>query len=211
MPFRRFAVATVLVFAAAGAAHAEFLGTLNGRSANPGGLSPLSVEGTFVTGNLFQNLGGRVNYQVSPELVVFGGLGLIEYGPSGFNDADGVGFGLGAFFYLARQRILPQFDMGVKASYHFGEAEFDGNGGEFDLSGVSVETLISSQTPIGQAEISWYANLGLNFLDFDSVGDETELLIGGGVYLPVGPGELYGGIDLIDEFAFGAGYRYFVR
>lgn len=38
--------------------------------------------------------------------------------------------------------------------------------------------------------------------------DEIELHLGAGVYLPMGPGELYGGADLIDEFIFSVGYRY---
>ena len=211
MTFRCLAFGAVLGLVATGSVRAEFLGTLNGRSADPGALLPLSVEGTFITGDLFQNIGGRVNYRISDELVFFGDIGLIEFGPSGFNDADGVGFGLGVFYYLSRQRILPQFDVGVKASYHFGEVEFDGSNGEVDLSGISLETLVSGQSPIGELGLGWYVNGGLNFLDLDGFGDETELLLGGGVYGEVGPGEVYAGVDLIDELEFGIGYRYLVR
>ena len=41
----------------------RLFGLLNGRSANPEfDLSPLSVEGAFATGDLYQNIGARVNY-----------------------------------------------------------------------------------------------------------------------------------------------------
>jgi len=48
-------------------------------------------------------------------------------------------------------------------------------------------------------------------LEFFGDDTENELGFGGGVVLPVGPGEAYAGVDLIDELQFGLGFRYFVQ
>lgn len=53
---------------------------------------------------------------------------------------------------------------------------------------------------------SWYANLGVNSFQGSSLG--SELSVGGGLVLPLGSGELYAGLDLIDELLMGIGYRY---
>lgn len=214
--FRRTALAASLALLGAGSAHAEFFGLLNGRSADPATLPPLSVEGAFITGDDYQNIGARVNYTVSPTLVVFGDVGLIEIG-EGFADADGLGFGLGAFFHLADQQFLEGFDVGLKGSFHFVSLDGDdsvdifGNRRTFDLDGnnISLEAIVSGQEPISTNGISWYANVGLNILGGDF--DENELLFGGGVHLPAGPGQVYAGADWIDDLQFGIGYRYFVQ
>jgi len=218
---KRLALAATLATLVASSAHAEYLGPVNGRSANPGSLPELSVEGNFATSDFYQNIGGRVNYRVSPELVVFGDLGLIELGP-GFADADGLGFGFGAYFYLANQQFLSQMDVGVKGSYHFGSVEFDGvafnpvtgavtsSSQDLDVNNISLEALVSGKEALTAGGLMWYANAGIQIAGGDGPGD-TELLIGGGVYMPVGPGEVFGGVDLIDELTLGVGYRYFFQ
>ena len=222
MIIKRLALGAALVALGLGSAQAEYLGPINGRSANPGNLPPLSVEGNFASSDFYQFIGGRVNYRVSPELVVFGDLGLIEIGP-GFSDADGLGFGLGAYFYLANQQILPQLDIAAKGSYHFGQVEFDGitgvnpitgavttGGVDLDVSNISLEVLVSGKEPLTANGLGWYANAGIQIAGGDGP-DDTEILLGGGAYLPLGPGEAYGGIDLIDELTIGIGYRFFIN
>ena len=210
---KRIALAVAFVLAGTGAAHAEFLAPINGRSANPGGLPDLSVEGSFASGDFFQYIGTRVNYKVSPELTVFGDVGMVEIG--NFFDADGIGFGIGAFYYLANQQILPQMDIAGKASFHTASVEYNrsvfGFRDDFDFTynNISLEVLVSSAEPIAANGLGWYGNAGLNFIGGDA--SDTELLIGGGVALPAGPGEAYAGIDLIDSITFGAGYRYFIQ
>ena len=219
---KRLALVATLAALGTTAAHAEFFGLPNGRSANPGNLPPLSVEGSFNTGGDYQHIGARVNYQVSPELVVFGDVGQSAFDLGFGSDADGLSFGIGAFFFLANQQILPQFDIAVKGSFHTAslESDVDGvvvpgfgvvGGGSADVDGtnISLEALISSQEPLSANGLGWYANGGINILGGDF--DDTEILLGGGVTLPLGPGEIYGGADLIDDIIFGVGFRYFVQ
>ena len=214
---KRLALVATLAALGTTATHAELFGLPNGRSANPSDLSPLSVEGAFTTGGDYQNIGARVNYSVSPQLTVFGDFGLTEIGGAG-PSFDGNAFGAGLFFHLGQQQFLPDYDVAAKLSYHVADLEF--GGATADYSNISFEALVSSKTPISENGLKWYANAGLNILDVDFDFDgffgaegesDTELLIGGGVYLPAGPGEVYGGVDLIDEIVFGVGYRYFVQ
>lgn len=204
------ALTALLALTTAVPAQAEYLGLLSGRSANPGNLTDLSVELGLVTGDLgeadYQHLGARVNYRVSPEVVVFGDIGIAEHG-----QADGTPFGLGALYYLSNQRVNQQLDIAGKASYHTGDFKFGGFKG--DISSLSFEVLISGQTPISASGIGWYSNLGLHRLSSGYAGSDSsiELGFGGGLILPTGSGEAYAGIDYIDELTFGLGFRYFVR
>lgn len=215
MTSKRLALVATLAALSAGSAHAELFGLLNGRSADPSSMSPLSVEAGIVTGGDFQNIGARVNYLVSPRLTVFGDFGLSEVDAGIGADADGNAFGGGAFFFLGDQQFLPQYDIGAKISYHIANLEFGGT--DVDYNNLSIEGILSSPEPLTPGGLRWYANAGFNRIDadIDVVGfgseSDTELLLGGGVVLPLGPGEVYGGVDLIDEIQFGAGFRYFVQ
>ncbi len=191
-------------------AQAEYLGLLSGRSANPGALTDLSVELGLVTGDLgpadYQNIAARVNYRIAPEIVIFGDVGTSEFG-----DSDGTPFGLGVLYHLSKQRISPAIDIAAKASYHRGEYEIGSLEG--DLSGLSLEVLISGQEPLSAAGLGWYANTGIHRLRSTLIFDDTdtELGVGAGLILPAGPGEAYAGFDFIDEMSLGIGFRYFVR
>ncbi len=191
-------------------AQAEYLGLLNGRSANPGNQTDLSVELGIVTGDLgvvdYQNIGARVNYRVSPEIVVIGDVGVSEFG-----DADGTPFGLGILYHLSNQRISSALDISGKASYHTGE--YDVGGLKGDVSSLSFEALFSGVEPISANGVSWYANVGFHRLnvDFGASDSSNELGFGGGLTLPTGRGEAYAGFDFIDEMTFGLGFRYYVQ
>ena len=191
-------------------AQAEFFGLPNGRLANPGSMPELSVELGFVTGDLgvadYQNIGARVNYRVAPEIVVFGDIGASEFG-----EADGTPFGLGILYHLSNQRISQALDISAKASYHTGEYKV----GNFktDLSGLSLEVLLSGREPLANNGLGWYGNFGFHRLTIDAGFSDSsnEIGFGGGLVLPAGNGEAYVGIDLIDELIFGLGFRYFVN
>jgi hypothetical protein len=207
---KSFVAAAIALSFSATTVQAEYLGLLSGRSANPDNMTDLSVELGFMTGDLgaadYQNIGARVNYRVSPELVVFGDVGISEFG-----QADGTPFGLGAIYFLSNQRITENFDIAGKASYHTGDFDFAGFSG--DISGLSLEVLVSGQEPISANGTGWYANAGIHRLSVDFGGSDssTEIGLGGGLILPVGPGEAYAGIDYIDEMVLGIGFRYFVQ
>ena len=194
----------------AGLANAELLGLPNGRSANPGNLTDLSVELGFVTGDFgtddYQNIALRVNYRVAPEVVVFGNVGTSEFGA-----LDGTPYGLGILYHLSNQRISQILDIAGKFSYHTGDYSF--RGVDADLSGISFEVLFSGIEPLSDNGLSWYGNFGFHRLTIDLGPSDSsnEIGLGGGLLLPVGPGEAYVGLDLIDELTFGVGFRYFVQ
>jgi hypothetical protein len=203
-------LATLLMAATIpGVVQAEYLGLINGRSANPGNMTDLSVELGLVTGDLgegdYQNLGARVNFRISPEVVVFGDVGISEFG-----DTDGTPFGLGALYFLSNQRISDKLDIAGKASYHTGEYEVGSLKG--DVSSLSFEVLISGVEPITSGGVGWYGNAGLHRLtvDFGPSDSSTELGFGGGLTFPTARGEAYAGFDYIDEMTLGIGFRYYV-
>lgn len=222
MLIRKLFLGTSLALLAT-AAHAEFFGTLNGRLADPTNMPTISVEGAFITGDDYQNINGRLNYQLNELVTVYGDFGLTEFG-SGFGpDADGNAFGAGVYYYMADQTFLQNMDFAVHGSYHTSSLEFDGNNGfggnnsfDLDLSGLVIEALISGREPISDNGLMWYANIGLHRLSSEISGfggdnTDNEFGFGGGVILPMGGGELYAGADLIDELQFGVGYRYFLQ
>ena len=206
-------ILTALVVAAsvfATTAHAEFFGLPNGRSASPDMLSDLSVELGFVTGDLgitdYQNFGARVNYRLSPEVVVIGDIGASEFG-----SADGTPVGLGLLYHLSNQRISQSVDIAAKVSYHTGEYKVSST--RLDLTGLSFEALFSGRQPLAANGLGWYGNFGFHRLTVKDVFSDSsnEIGIGGGLTLPTGSGEAYIGVDLIDELTFGLGFRYFVQ
>ena len=198
--------AAIGLMAASLTAHADFYGTASGRSANPASNPALSIEGFFGTGSDYQNFGVRVNFNVNERLTIYGDLGRSERFFS-----DGISFGGGAFFYLP---VIDGFDSAVQASIH--RASLDGRSRGFfldrDITTIGGAFLISPKEPLNARGLNWYANAGLTLIDEDSnFGDSTEPTIGGGIYLPLGPGTFYAGADLIDDLIAGVGYRFGLR
>ena len=198
--------------------HADIFGTLSGRSANPANSPQLSVEGSFTTSGDYQNIGARVNYTVSNALSVYGDFGLSEFGAGFGASPDGNSFGAGLFYYLpnlgSAGSALGDYDVAVQGSFHTAALEF-GNV-DFDYTALAANLLVSPKSAMNpDSGLNWYANAGLTRLaiDFDQFGfsasdSDIELQLGGGIYMPMGPGTVYAGADLIDEFIFGVGYRY---
>lgn len=205
---KRFCVIVVLLILG-NSAQAEYLGLINGRTAAPGDMTELTAELGLVAGDLdrfsYQNIAARINYRLTDELVLIGDIGVSEFG-----DADGTPYGLGMMYHLSRQRISDRVEIAGKVSYHQGRYKFANSRG--DLSSVAVEVLVSGRDPLAE-NINWYTNLGYHRISVDlGVSDATnELGLGGGLVLSTGPGEAYVGIDYIDEFTFGLGFRYFVQ
>lgn len=199
-------------------AQADWFGTPSGRSANPANSPQLSVEGSFTTSGDYQNIGARVNYDVNESLTVYGDFGMSEVVKS-----DGNSFGAGVFYYLPNLSESVQFfndkDVAVQGSFH--TAGLD----DIDWNALSFALLLSPKTAFNPDNgMNWYANVGFTRLSFDipsqtiggfrfgGVSDSSfEIQLGGGIYMPMGPGTLYAGADLIDEFIFGVGYRYGIQ
>lgn len=184
-------------------AHADFLGLLPGRSADPGSLPPLSVDFGIVTEGDLQNIGVRGNYRLNDRLTLFANVGLAEFGA-----ADGTSFGGGGYYYLPDQRLVPSLDMALKGYVQIGSLDF------VDTFSLQAELHVSGVEPLSANGLSWYAHGGLGFFEaevdtaFGSASDDSiELILGGGVTLPAGPGSVFAGVELVDEFFFGVGYR----
>ena len=138
-------------------------------------------------------------------------LGLSELGPF-----DGNSFGAGVFYYLP---VLDGFDSAIRGSYHRASLDtsfFD----DRDFNVFAAAFLVSPQTPLNDNGLNWYANAGLtiiigdqaDFFDNRFISDNsTEPQIGAGIYVPLGPGTLYAGADIIDEFIIDAGYRFGIQ
>lgn len=219
MYLKRLAMFAALV-ATSMSAQADIFGTLSGRSANPANNPQISAEGSFTTSGDYQNIGARINYTVNDNLTVYGDFGLTEFGGFGASP-DGNSFGAGVFYYLpdlgGADSSLSRYDVAVQGSFHTAALEFSNV--DFDYTALAAAMLISPKDVMNpDTGMNWYANAGLTRLaiDFDQFGfsasdSDIELQLGGGIYLPMGPGTLYAGADLIDEFIFGVGYRYGIQ
>ncbi len=202
--------ACVTIALLSSAAHAEYLGLLAGREASPANTSDLTVELGLVTGDLgdldYQNIAARVNYRLSPELVLTGTVGTSEFG-----DTDGVPLGIGALYFLSNQRISQKVHIAGKASYHFGDYSLRQLDGE--LSSLALDVLVSGREPLMSNGLAWYSSVGFHRItvDFGISDSATELALGAGLVLPTGLGEAYLGAAFIDELTIGLGFRYFVQ
>jgi len=212
--FSKFVAGVVLVFGAQ-TAMADAFGLANGRSANMDNMAGLSAEVGYTIGDI-STLGLRVNFKVTPDLMVFGDLGQTELGDGPF-DLDGQSFGIGAFYQLRTVSLMENTDMAVKVSYHTLSIEeagcetFQGFGTVCDVDAGDITELaidgIISGDQLSNTNFGWYGSLGMHMFDGDG-GDENELAIGGGVVGDLGFGQWYGGLELIDELLIRLGVRY---
>lgn len=194
-------------------AMADLMGLANGRSANLDNMADMSVEGganIFSNGNL---LGARANFKASPDIMVFGDVGLLSI--ENFNvDSDGLVYGFGAFYQLRNVTLLENTDFAVKGAYHLGTLEFDSSGTDIDYSEISIDALISGDQ-LAETGFGWYGNIGYHIVDTD-LGNSTlfagttnnDILIGGGVTKALAFGEFFLGLDFIDAATFVGGIRY---
>lgn len=189
-------------------AQADTLGPLDGRSPDPGQMSQMSAEVGYVSEGDFSTIAGRFNYQYAPLITLYGDIGLVDIG----DDADGSAFGFGARYYLENQRIVPQLDFAVRASYHIASIDIE-SGGDVDRSETTFAAHFGGKEAFYSNGIKWYGVLSYNRSTSDTaLGDVTdsEIGFGAGVYMPLGPGEVYAGVENIDDMFFGIGYRHFL-
>jgi hypothetical protein len=187
---------------------ADTLGPFDGRSPDPSQMSQMSVEVGYVSEGDFSNIAGRFNYQYSPLVTLYGDFGLVDIG----DNADGNAFGFGVRYYLANQRIMPEWDLAVRASYHTGSIEA-GSALDIDLSEMTFAAHFGGKEAFYSNGIKWYGAVSYNRLSSDSAfsdDSETEIGLGAGVYMPLGPGEVYAGVENIDDMYVGIGYRHFL-
>lgn len=190
---------------------ADFFGLANGRSANMDNMANMSAEVGVNLKSDFNTFGGRFNYKLNPDIVLFGDLGQ-----SNFFGASGFSFGFGAFYQLRNVTLLENTDLALKGAYHGGTLTIDGCddsffGGfladvcDYSASEITAEVLISGDQ-LATTDFGWYANAGIHVLDAGS-----EIGLGGGIVGDVSVGQWYAGVDLIDQFFIVGGFRYNIQ
>lgn len=185
-------------------ASAELFGFAMGRSANVANYTNLSVEGGIQVGDV-DFYGARATFKLSDQLAAYGDFGIADFDYGYGYDDDGFAFGGGVIYSLLG--LLPDVDTAVKGGFHLA------SGDHVDYSAFSVRGLISGDVPTQNVTMNWYGSLGLEFINYDfdfcnyCDDSDTELAFGGGVVLPIGPGEAYGGLEYIDDMMLAVGYR----
>ncbi len=210
----RTGVLTVALMGMVTPLHAELSGMLSGRSADLSRLPDMSVEVGFITGEApsdggdvdYQHIGGRLNYRIGPGMMAYGDVGQTT---EDFGNAKlkGTSFGGGMFYQM--DGIFESTDFAVKGSYH--QATLKDNF-KLKVTIISVEALFSSRESVGQRDMYWYANMGIHRYKTSNAlnSSETEIGFGGGLIFPTEAGQVYAGLDKIDEITFGIGYRHFL-
>lgn len=199
--FVKSAVLAAPVLLAPVISHAEIGGMQDGKSADLSNLPDVSVEFGFNFGEYFdldyQYIGARLNYRISPNFIAYGDIGQLE-----LESADDISFGVGGIYSI--DGLLQSLDTAARFSFHVTD------GDEIDGDVLALALLISGRNGVGaNPDLQWYSYLGLTRL---SGGDssETEFSLGAGLSRPTSSGEIFGGIELIDDFLFGIGYRHFL-
>ena len=199
MTLNKIIPAVLLLFVSTFAT-AEIGGLLNGRSADLNKLPDTSIELGLNFGEIYdadyQYIGARYNYRINPDLMAFADFGSMDV-----ENADEFGFGIGAFYMM--HDVISTADTAIKFSFH-------NVGGDIDVNILALEALVSGRNGLGSnADLQWYGNIGINRLSGD-YNSETEFLFGFGLVHPTQSGEVFGGIDLIEDMQFGIGYRHFL-
>ena len=186
--------------------YAEYLGLPYGNSANVADQGNLAVEGGIQLGDL-DNFIARASLKMSDQLSVYGDLGFtdVDSNVRGYDSDSGLNFGAGAVLSLGP--LAEGMEFGVLGSLHLATTD------DFDWTGFAVRGIASGQLAVENLEAQWYGSAGIEFLSVSVDGcgrcdaDDTELAFGGGIIYPIGPGEAFGGIDYVDDFTLGGGYR----
>lgn len=187
-----------------GHASAEALGFAFGRSANVANYAGLSVEGAAQVGDL-DTLGARATVKINDRAAVYGDFGIADFD---YGD-DGLTLGGGLIYSIPG--LLPDLDTALTGSFHYA------SGDDIDWNNIALRGVVSGDVPTRDVTLTWYGNVGLDVISWDAdnlcngngCGDDsdTEVALGGGVILPVGPGEAYGGLEYIDDVLLAVGYR----
>lgn len=190
-------------------AFADINGFLNGRSADPGAMPPLSIEVGVQDLGFATSIGARFNFAMGSNVTGFANIASVDYD---FSSVDGFSAGGGVFIFLPNQRIWSAVDMAMKPTLNY--FTVDGTGFERDIFTAGFEFVVTGKEPIAKTPLNWFANAGLAILVNDGTGDDDtdlEPIVGGGLYMNLGPGQLYFGAEIFDrDFDPGVGYRFFL-
>lgn len=192
-----------------GFAQAEMLSLTTAMSADLSLLDDVNLQAGIKFGD-YSGLGARALVPVNEQWVAYGGLMRAEIETGNNTEADGMVFGGGALMQLPLND--DRFDALVGASYHFGSPDYDQSGVDLDLSDFAIFSLLSGDL---NEQVRWYGGVGIEFIsyeiDYRTVADEddtdTELSLNFGLLTDFGDGEIYGGIEIVDEAMLTLGFR----
>ncbi len=154
---------------------AENVGLLAGRVANPAALPQTFLEVGGKKDDDLTYIGGRINYQYSERITLYGDFGKATISDDSFDDIEGNGFGGGIFYHLPG--LLDGYDVTARLSYHKADVSGKNTGQRQDngaaaslsvditASEISAELLISGLEPIADNGLMWYATIGAHKLD----------------------------------------------
>lgn len=190
-------------------AQAEMLSLTTAMTADLSRLDDINLQAGIKFGD-YEGLGVRALVPLNEQWVAYGGLMRAEIETANNTEADGMVFGGGALMQLPLND--DRFDALVGASYHFGSPDYDQSGVDLDLSDFAIFSLLSGDL---NEQVRWYGGVGIEFvsyeIDYRFAADEddtdTELSLNVGLLTDFGGGELYGGIEVIDEAMFTVGFR----
>ena len=203
---RKVTLAVVITAALASSqASAELFAVAQARSANVANYAPMSAEAGIQVGDL-DFYGARGTFKLNDNMAVYGDLGIADF------DYGDDGFAFGGGLIYAIPGVLEGIHTAVNGSFHMASAD------HVDYTAFAIRGLFSGDIPTQDVTMNWYGSVGLEFLSYEveycsfgscrSADDsDTELAFGGGVVLPIGPGEAYGGLEYVDDMMLAVGYR----
>lgn len=185
---------------------AEAIGLPYARSSNVETHEYLTVEAGVQLG-WFDNYVARATMRVGDKLSVYGDLGLysLSWG-YGYGSETGLSFGAGGLYSLGQ--FVEDIDIGILSSFHYGSTD------HFSTTDLAFRGQASTEIPTANAVLTLYGSVGLEFLnrEYDNCNNYcdfsyTKFVLGGGAVYPVGPGEAFASLELVDGASLGFGYR----
>lgn len=189
-------------------ASADYLGLTTARTADLNSQPQLTVDAGLNFGDDATVIGALAAYKFSPSTMLTGTIGNLDLDGGG----DDIVFGGGVMHQLANSP-LPNMDMAVRGLFNMWDA------GIVDFTEFGFEVVVSpvEQTVLQGAQVYGYAGMHMlksSFSGNDFFGDSysysnsnTEIVLGGGALMPLGKGEGFALIELLDGISFGVGYR----
>ncbi|MCC5845432.1 MAG: hypothetical protein JJU05_14375 [Verrucomicrobia bacterium] len=148
---------TLTALSFSGLARAEVLSITSGIDLDDP--TQLSADAGFSAGDI-DTFGVRLNYRITPELKVFGGLGNSDVG----SESD-LSFGGGVIYTLPDFNTA--FRSGIKASFYrwSGSYGFGGLGSvDVDINEITVRYVLSGNLEAVE-NLKWFGEVGLHFLN----------------------------------------------
>ncbi|MBX2837353.1 MAG: hypothetical protein KTR35_10900 [Gammaproteobacteria bacterium] len=186
---------------------AEYFGLANGFASHSTEQTSVGVELGYSEGDFislsYRHVGVRVGVSLSSKWNLHADFGSTELGRS-----KGQAYGLG-LLYRTAFRPFNGAPVALKLSYHRAQTSQTGFQ-DYEPDVVSMESIMGAYSGfLGFEPLGWYTTVGVHRFS-DREGSVSELGVGGGLLSPLFSGDIYLGLDFIDELQWGFGYRHYV-